>query len=321
MKVLGISASPRAGSFRIRRASPQAIPGRTQLGRKGATMYQRASIFLLALVVLGTAPGCASEWPRADFAEAARGVERYGEELGNRRLRLWVHDVASLPNGIVFVAGDYGNGAGSFRSVLLVSRDGGRSWQETGPAFGVSAIRDLRTLGRQHVWAIATFTGEGCSTPEVLLRSTDAGRTWATTDLGAIQQDQPLYWVERFVFDDASHGLLTITGSMERTRTYATRDGGRTWRLLWSVQIGGNGDVEAPPQPAPASVKQAPLWTRVNDAYDKITGWVRVRPAENAWIVEARTAEDKTSEWTERSRLPMHYQLDAGRLAASEAAP
>ncbi|HUX03044.1 MAG: hypothetical protein WBD63_01190 [Phycisphaerae bacterium] len=284
-------------------------------------MYQRASIFLLPLVVLGTAQGCTSEWPRADLAKAARDVERYGEELGNRRLRLSVHDVASLPDGVVFVAGDYGNGAGSFRSVLLVSRDGGRSWQETGPAFGVSAIRDLRTLGRRHVWAIATFTGEGCCTPEVLLRSTDAGRTWATTDLGAIQQDQPLFWVERFVLDDASYGLLTITGSMGRTRTYATKDGGRTWRLLWSVPSGSNGDVEVSPQVVPASVKRTPLWTRVDDAYDKISGWLRVRPAENAWVVEACPAEDETGEWTERSRLPMHYQLDAGRLAPCETMP
>lgn len=249
----------------------------------------------------------------ADLAAAAESLKDYCRDAEGREVRLHVREFASLPGPTIFLAGGYWQQTGPLRSVVLVSRDGGRTWRETGPAFAVSAAMNLRTVGPSNVWAIATFTQEGCSTPEVLLASDDAGRTWSTTRLDGLSEGQPLCWVSRFGFDDAAHGLLSVSGSMGKVYTYATEDGGRTWKRLWvaRVALGIIHSYDAMPPPALASLS-APLWEGQGDECH-LVGYVRFRKERNWVVIESREGS-ANSEWTERSRIPVHYVVRDGRL-------
>jgi len=249
----------------------------------------------------------------ADLAAAAENLKAYCRDAEGWEVDLNVSEIASLRGPTVLLAGGYRHASGPLRSVVLVSRDGGRTWQETGPAFAVSEAWNLRTFGRSNVWVIATFTQEGCSTPEVLLASDDAGRNWSTTRLGGLSEGQPLCWVSRFGFDDAAHGLLSVSGSMGKVYTYATEDGGRTWKRLWVAEdaLGLIHSYDAMPPPALASLS-APLWEGQGDECH-LVGYVRFREERNWLVIESREGS-ANSEWTERSRIPVRYVVRGGRL-------
>lgn len=282
-----------------------------------------ARMFLvLPLAVLAASCATASRRPtdppavlsgNADLAAVVKSLEDYCRSAEGREVRFRVREFASLPGPTIFLAGGYWHASGPLRSVVLVSRDGGRTWQETGPAFAVSEAWNLRTFGRSNVWAIATFTQEGCSTPEVLLASDDAGRTWSTTRLGGLSQGQPLCWVSRFGFDDAAHGVLSVSGSMGKVYTYATEDGGRTWKRLWVARapLGIIYSYDAMPPPALASLS-APLWEGQGDEC-RLVGDVRFRKERNWLVIESRD-DSADAVWTERSRIPVHYVVRDGRL-------
>lgn len=283
-------------------------------------MSRARIFFILPLVVLAASCATVSQRPTeppaalsgdADLAAAAESLNDYCRQVEGDKVMLWVDDIASLPGQTVFLAGDYSLASGPLRSVMLVSRDGGLTWRETGPAFGVSAVRNLRTFGRSNVWAIATFTQEGCSTPEVLLTSDDAGRTWSTTRLGGLSEGQPLCWVSRFGFDDAAHGLLSVAGSMGKVYTYATEDGGRTWKRLWvaAADQGLTDPYDAAPPPVPAALS-APVWAG-RDGEFRIVGEVRFRGERDWVVIESRDFSDNAL-WTERSRIPVHYVVQDG---------
>jgi len=282
-----------------------------------------ARVFLvLPLAVLAASCATVSQRPtdppsvlsgKAGLAAAAESPKDYCRDAEGREVWLRVSEIASLPGQTIFLAGGYRHAAGPLRSVVLVSRDGGRTWRETGPAFAVSQAWNLRTFGRSNVWVIATFTQEGCSTPEVLLTSDDAGRTWSTTRLDGASQGQPLCWVSRFGFDDAAHGLLSVSGSMGKIYTYATEDGGRTWKRLWVANrdLGLTDPFDAALPPAPAA-SSAPLWEgRGSECH--FVGAVRYRE-ERDWVVIESRDDSADAVWTERSRIPVHYLVREGRL-------
>ncbi|MHC4503920.1 MAG: WD40/YVTN/BNR-like repeat-containing protein, partial [Planctomycetota bacterium] len=173
--------------------------------------------------------------------------------------QLCLDDIVSLPGDIVFLGGHFLGAGGPLCSALFVSRDGGRTWRDAGLRYGSCGIQDLRTVGTSNVRGIVTFRQEGCHDPERVIRSDDAGRTWSVTPL------EPgltgLAWVSRFEFDDAEHGLLSVSGGIRQTKTFSTEDGGRTWRLLWSARRSVEPEVEegADHPPSPRRPPSAPL--------------------------------------------------------------
>jgi photosystem II stability/assembly factor-like uncharacterized protein len=126
----------------------------------------------------------------------------------------------------------------SINGQLVIRRtvDGGRSWTPvTGPglpralenegAFAASGT-NVAVFGRDHVWV-----GTGAAAVARVLRSTDAGLTWAAaaTPLAA----GPSSGIFSIAFRDALHGIV-VGGDYRREaeaidNAAMTADGGRTW--------------------------------------------------------------------------------------------
>jgi len=221
-------------------------------------------------------------------------------------------DVASLPGDVVFLGGHFMGAGGPLCSALFVSRDGGRTWRDAGLRYGSCGIQDLRTVGASNVWGIVTFRQEGCREPERVIRSDDAGRTWSVTPLEPGLSG--LAWVSRFEFDDAEHGLLSVSGGICQTKTFTTEDSGGTWRLLWSARRNVEPEVEegADHPPLPGRPPSAPLYKQ-ELGYHKVDGWIRLREADDSVVVEACDLEFPLR-WRERSRIARRYRVTDGRL-------
>ena len=218
----------------------------------------------------------------------------------------------------IFLAGCYHEGAASLRSALLVSHDGGRSWQDSGLAFPGSAIRRLRTLGPSHVWGLVIFTTEGCMTPEYVVASADAGKTWTVTPL-KVSIPEGLIWARHFEFDDALHGILTIAGSTGGVERFITRDGGRTWETLWMGKAPTPWDDYGQSDKAPEPFC---LLYRVDQGERVPCGWIRYRQEPESMprfvVIETQSLEENAP-WQERLRIPMEYNIKDGRLVPEHA--
>jgi len=225
---------------------------------------------------------------------------------------LCLDDVTSLPGDVVFLGGYFHGAGGTLCSALFVSRDGGRTWRDAGFRYGSCGIQDLRTVGTSNVWGIVTFREEGCREPERVIRSDDAGRTWSVTPLETGLSG--ITWVSRFEFDDAEHGLLSVSGGICQTKTFTTEDSDRTWRLLWSARRNVNAEVEegADHPPSPRRQPSAPLYEQELDLH-KVAGWIRLREADESVVVEACDLEFPLR-WRERSRIARRYEVAGGRL-------
>lgn len=265
----------------------------------------RAQRKLAGLLLAGlAASSCARRVETASDFNLAADLERRGESI-----QLHVEELAALPDGTVFLAGAYLLDAGTFRSALLVSRDEGVSFQEAGPSCEGCTNLNLRTLSPSHVWAIATFTQEGVRSPQTIIMSGDAGRTWAATEVDFLTLREPLDWVARFFFDDARHGLLSVHGSLGGVETFRTDDGGRSWRRLWTVRRRPE-DVDYDSPEPPASC-----------AFIGDHGYVRFRQTDEAVIIEKRSSSDASSSWSECSRIPRSFRLKNGKLVAEGPRP
>lgn len=135
-------------------------------------------------------------------------------------------------NALDFTSGD--TGWVSTDQGLKVSHDGGQTWQAVQTDFTGAADR-IDFLSGDAGWVAAG--GE-------LERTRDGGRTWEKLTLAAPD------FTDRgpaglFSFVDANTGF-TLYGSQpgagsQAKRLYRTDDGGRTWKLIAQVHIGGGG--------------------------------------------------------------------------------
>src|SRR5690349_4391558 len=100
----------------------------------------------------------------------SKEAREYGVDLNANGLCAIDKDVAYL-YGRIFVA------AGSIRSLLLKTADGGKSWHEVmSPVFG-SEVTHVAFSDPRHGWALTMWTIEGPGAL-VLFGSRDEGRTW-----------------------------------------------------------------------------------------------------------------------------------------------
>ncbi len=266
----------------------------------------RHSALLPACIALSCAAATPREciapaFPRAPVADA---------------LVLLLDEIASLPGGTVLLAGCLHDGANTVRSVLHVSRDGGRTWRDSGLCYDGSAILDLRTFGTSNVWGLVTFRQEGCSEPTHVVRSVDAGATWSVAHLANEGEGQQ--WASRFEFDDARHGLLSVASSLGSIRTFRTDDGGASWQLLWTARRPRGVEEGADVPPLPAAPPAAPLWERDADTW-RVAGWLRLHTGPDATIIEElRIRGPDAWEWRECSRLPRRYRAGWSRAPVQD---
>lgn len=131
--------------------------------------------------------------------------------------------------------------AGAAGGGFWKTTDGGTNWTptlDTWGSLGVSAI--VTDASNANLVYIATGDGDAADTYSIgVLKSTDAGATWATTGLTWTTSQQRL--IRRMIMDpDNNSALLAATSN----GVYRTLDAGVTWS---QVQVGNFYDIEANP--------------------------------------------------------------------------
>lgn len=133
------------------------------------------------------------------------------------------------------------------RFFLLLTSDGGRSWQRVpadrlpptldGEAAFAASGSCLTVFGGTNVWI-----GTGGGARARVFRSTDRGRTWSVADT-PVHAGNASSGIFSVAFRDARHGVA-VGGDYQQARgatpnVAVSDDGGRTWRLAKGPLPGG----------------------------------------------------------------------------------
>lgn len=231
------------------------------------------------------------------------------EQADESGVDLFVSGLRAIDKDVAFLFGRVGVAAGTLRSFLLRTGDGGKSWhEEMTPVLG-SELMHVAFSDRQHGWALAQWSVEGPGTI-LLFGSTDGGRTWRQLpDIQAQGHTAPDGFPLRMTFTSARNGEIefayddesaSIDDTQVKTVTLASSDGGGTWRVArretrkWSP-------VEAPD-------------THRDRGFDS-TDWELDTHGLGDPIVVRRF--DRGQNHWHVTTLPTHFQYARGRVLAS----
>lgn len=141
-----------------------------------------------------------------------------------------------------------------YDSLLLSTRDGGKSWQElTKPPPTVACSREfLQSPVRGQLWYLCVSTAGAGQEGKYLYQSMDGGKTWVLAAWGLIpwtgNEDTDstntitrMGYVSSFAVPSQERGYMTIDG----WGVYWTTDGGRTWNP--PIGDDGTGRGSTPP--------------------------------------------------------------------------
>lgn len=131
----------------------------------------------------------------------------------------------------IFTAGNIHSDAVTLYSILLISGDGGHSWQ--------AAPGSMRGAGLDHIQMLDALTGwiSGQTLFPIpqdpfLLVTADGGKTWKPQP---VFQDSHFGSIQQFFFDSKTAGSLIVDngagGEGSRYARYETTDGGDTWSV------------------------------------------------------------------------------------------
>jgi len=110
---------------------------------------------------------------------------------------------------------------------VLRTVDGGRSWQQVGPAEPGLDFRDIEAFDAHHAVVLSIGTGGDSR----IYRTDDGGRSWAE----AFRNDDERAFYDCMAFFDRRHGLALSDPVDGRFRILSTSDGGRSWAVLPSA--------------------------------------------------------------------------------------
>jgi photosystem II stability/assembly factor-like uncharacterized protein len=279
-----------------------------------------AILLLLALIPAGCSPSAVPVPALADDS-GTQDLLAYLRESGREaEVELGCGDMASLPDGTIFLTGGYSSGD-TVRTALLISRDGGQSWKDSGMGYLSSGFGTPCTWGDSNVWMVLSWAVES-SGPTAILASQDAGRTWAAYPLDLGHGSSP-GCVMSLSFKDAENGRLVADyGTEDDQEDYATTDGGRSWH-----RVGSHSYVLPPPaEPAESDVSESsrveavgPLWKKEGGQV-KPAGRLRTRSEDGddglpLGILVEKQDGGADAPWQQVSRIPARYKvLPKGRL-------
>jgi photosystem II stability/assembly factor-like uncharacterized protein len=109
-------------------------------------------------------------------------------------------------------------------STVLRTVDGGRTWQNVGPADPGLQFRDIEAFDAEH--AVVLSIGPGAESR--VYRTDDGGRTWAET----FRNDDERAFYDCLAFFDRRNGLALSDPVDGRFRILSTSDGGGSWQVL-----------------------------------------------------------------------------------------
>jgi hypothetical protein len=231
-------------------------------------------------------------------------MSEQAEEMG---VDLSVNGLRAIDRDVAFFFGGVRVPAGTIRSFLLRTSDGGTSWHEVmTPVLG-SELMHVAFSDPQHGWALAQWAVEAAGTM-VLFGSTDGGKTWRQLAEipGAQVRAPPDGYPLGMTFTSALMGEIELSYSSEPaalddTReeivTLATQDGGVTWRMA-GRETRKSSAAETPP-------------VHHGRGFDS-TDWTLDPHAAGDPIIVRRY--DREQDAWQVSTLPSHFRYERGRV-------
>lgn len=282
--------------------------------KRQSLTFCAAAIALLAMIPAAckrpaSEPSAAAIEFRTDSFDLD-GIGWMSEQADEDGVDLNVSGLCAIDKDVAFLFGGVGVAAGTIRSFLLRTADGGKSWREVmSPVLG-SELTHVVFSDNQHGWALALWSVEGPGTM-LLFGSTDGGKTWR--QLTEIQRSQghavPDGFPRSMTFTSALNGEIELayegeSASIDDTRdeieTLASDDGGVTWSMV-RRETRKPPSVETPAAHHDCGFDSADWELEMRAAGDSITVR-RFDHEQNHWRV---------------TTLPTHLQYERGRVLSS----
>jgi hypothetical protein len=286
-----------------------------RLSIKGQSLTFCAVVMALAALTPAASKRPAPEPspPAIEFQTDSFDLEDIGwmsEQADESGVDLNVSGLRAIDKDVAFLFGGVDVAAGTIRSFLLRTGDGGKSWQEVmSPVLG-SELTHVAFSDPQHGWALAQWAVEGPGTI-LLFRSTDGGKTWR--QLTEVQRSQghavPDGTPVSMTFRSVLNGEIELAYDAESTsnddtrmeiETLASGDGGATWRVARRKKSKWQ-PVETP--------------TAHHDRGFDSTDWELDRHVAGDPIT-VRRFDRKQNHWRVTT-LPTHFQYERGRVLTS----
>ncbi len=214
----------------------------------------------------------------------------------DEKITLSVSCIEAADSDTAFLGGSYSDGAGSYRSALLASHDGGKTWQDTSAWLASSRVCAIRVLDKDHVWCLVCWSIEGDQAPYYVLSSSDSGKTWKCSNL--LTGDMPTSLSSPFVFSftDPRNGLLIFRSSLDDIGNYVTTDGGVTWQL--AAKFKANPDHLWPLGRTLDMLEVGPYQYEYKANSDEKNGVIRIL-----------RRDESSAPWRLVARIPLRYRL------------
>jgi hypothetical protein len=282
--------------------------------KKQSLTFCAAAIALLAMIPAGCKrPAPESSAPTIEFLTDSFDLDGIGwmsEQADESGVDLDVSGLCAIDKDVAFLFGGVRVPAGTIRSFLLRTADGGRTWHEVMPAVLGSEVTHVAFTDDLHGWALALWTVEGPGTM-LLSGSIDGGRTWR--QLTEIQRSEghavPDGWPLTMTFVDASKGEIAIAydgesasvdDSSRLLETLVSDDGGSSWKMVRRETR------TAPSEEAPPAKERG----------CNTTDWVLEEPSGGEQLITVRRFDSQRNRWLAMT-LPRHFQYERGRVVAS----
>jgi hypothetical protein len=276
-------------------------------------MFCAAAMAVVALMPAACKrPAPESSAPAIEFLTDSFALDDIGwmsEQADEFGVDLNVSGLRAIDKDVAFLFGGVGVAAGTIRSFLLRTGDGGKSWHEVmSPVLG-SELTHVAFSDRQHGWALALWAVEGPGTM-LLFGSADGGKTWRQlTEIHrsqghAVPDGIPL----SMTFTSVLNGEIELaydveSASIDDTRmeieTLASVDGGVTWSVVRRETR------KWPPVETPAAQRDR--------GFDS-TDWELDTRAVNP--ITVRRFDREQNNWRVTT-LPTHFPYGRGRVLTS----
>jgi len=238
------------------------------------------------------------------------GIGWMSEQTDEIGVDLDVSGLCAIDKDVAFLFGGLHVPAGTIRSFLLRTADGGRTWHEVMPAVLGSEVTHVAFADDLHGWALALWTVEGPGTM-LLSGSMDGGRTWRQlteiqrSEGHAVADGLPL----TMTFVDASKGEIAIAYDAESSsvdddslvvETLVSDDGGLSWNMVRRETRA------AAPEEEPSAKERG---AKTND-------WILELPLGDEQSITVRRFDRQRNRWLSMT-LPRHFQYERGRVVSS----